>query len=257
MILVLSGEGASDLGARIPTARGPEFVPGPMAWIVDQLLEKADKLNYSILALHASGADCIHFVSEADLTAFGSRRPFFLPRGSDGVGNQFFRKQAYLLGKHTKVIANDRNTQAMAVFFRDADGTRSSPSSEWECKLNSMRSGFYAAEFATGVPMVPRPKSEAWILCGLLKHQNPAQNCTGLEDEPGNDASLNSLKRQLAAYLGHDPTAEEQAELVRNGQINPELIDLPSFAAFRDELDRAFDQIANLGDWVRTARSPA
>ena len=88
--------------------------------------------------------------------------------------------------------------------------------------------------------MVPRPKSEAWMLCGLLKHDNQNQDCSWLEDESGNDASPNSLKRRLAAHLGHESTATEQADLVRDGAINPELIDLPSFTAFRDELNQAF-----------------
>ena len=78
------------------------------------------------------------------------------------------------------------------------------------------------------------------MLCGLLKHENPQADCGWLEGESGNDASPNSLKRQLAMHLGHEPTAEEQAELVRSGHITPELIDLPSFTAFREELESAY-----------------
>lgn len=88
--------------------------------------------------------------------------------------------------------------------------------------------------------MVPRPKSEAWMLCGLFKHENPACNCGWLEEESGNDASPNSLKRQLAALLSGADCAEVQAELVRDGQIDPALIDLPSFDAFKTALSAAF-----------------
>ncbi len=78
------------------------------------------------------------------------------------------------------------------------------------------------------------------MLCGLLKREDAGRDCTWLEDEPGNDASPNSLKARLANHLGDELTAEQQAELVSCGQIDPALIDLPSFTAFCAELDRAY-----------------
>jgi hypothetical protein len=240
MILVLSGEGPTDLGAQRPNEKGWDFVPGPMAWIVDKLLELPARLNYSLLALHTDGGDCIYFLSEADLSALRGPKPLFLPRGKAFAGSQYFRKGAYLLAKRAKTIARKRNSPVIAVFFRDADGTRSTPRTEWEEKFNSMQSGFEAAKFQTGVPMVPRPKSEAWMLCGLLKRVDAGRNCSWLEDEPGNDASPNSLKARLAKHLGGEPTAEQQAELVRCGTIDPALIDLSSFTAFCAELAQAY-----------------
>jgi hypothetical protein len=49
MILMLSGEGKTDMGQMVPTDRGMRFEPGPMAWIVDKLVEK--RLDYSPLAI--------------------------------------------------------------------------------------------------------------------------------------------------------------------------------------------------------------
>jgi hypothetical protein len=164
----------------------------------------------------------------------------FFPRGENASGNLFFLKSAFLLGKHAKIIATQRESPVIAIFFRDADGTRSTPRTEWEDKFTSMQRGFEVAEFSSGVPMVPRPKSEAWMLCGLLKHEDAGRNCSWLEDEPGNDASPNSLKARLAKHLGGEPTAEQQAELVRCGTIDPALIDLSSFTAFCAELARAY-----------------
>lgn len=240
MILVLSGEGPTDIGARLPKETGWEFAPGPMAWIVDKLLEKADRLKYSMLDLHAGGGDCIFFLSETDLSALRPPRPLLLPRTQDTPGNQYFRKGAYLLGKHAKAIAHGRNSPVIAVFFRDSDGTRSAPKTEWEGKFASMQRGFEAAEFPSGVPMVPRPKSEAWMLCGLFKAQKPGTNCDQLEDAPGNDASPNCLKAQFARHLGCEPTSEQQADMVKHGQIDPDRIDLPSFMAFRKALNQAY-----------------
>lgn len=240
MILVISGEGPTDLGTRRQTEAGWEFVPGPMVWIVDRLLRQPGKLNYSLLELHANGGDCVLFLSEGELSALRPPRPLFLPRGEDADGNQYFRKGAYLLGKHAKAVAGAQNSPVIAILFRDADGTRSTPKSDWQRKFDSMQRGFHAAEFHMGVPMVPRPKSEAWMLCGLLKRENPEIDCNWLEEEPGNDASPKSLKAQLSQHLGGQSTAEQQADLVKDGQINPQLIDLPSFTAFGDELDRAY-----------------
>lgn len=244
MILVLSGEGPTDLGTLRPKETGWEFVPGPMAWIVDKLLGRRERLDYSLLELHANGGDCVCFLSETDLLSRRTAKPLFLPRGEHAPGSQYHRKGAYLLGIHARAIQDRKNSPVIAVFFRDADGTRSTPKTEWQGKFDSMRQGFTAAEFQTGVPMVPRPKSEAWMLCGLRKREDASRDCGGLEDEPGNDASPNSLKRQLEAHLKCKPTAEQQAELVRSGQIDPAMIDLPSFMAFREELDRAIANAA-------------
>jgi len=240
MILVLSGEGPSDLGTRRPRETGWEFAPGPMAWIVDKLLGQPGKLEYSILDMHARGGDCVCFLDEVDLAALRSPKPMFFPRGEYSSRNLFFFKSAFLLGRHAKSIANKRKTSVIAVFFRDSDGTRSTPKTEWEDKFKSMKSGFIAAGFMSGAPMVPRPKSEAWMLCGLRKAEDAGMDCNWLESEPGNDASPNSLKARLAQHLGYEPSSERQAEMVRDRTVATSLIDLPSFMAFREELDRAF-----------------
>jgi hypothetical protein len=244
MIVIFSGEGPADIGALRPKESGWEFIPGPMSWVVDRLLAQPGRLNYSVLELHANAGDCVCFLSEGELSDLRPSKPFFLPRGEDKDGNQYFRKGAYLLGIYATTVARDRKSSVVAVLFRDADGTRSTVRADWRRKFDSMARGFEAAKFPSGVPMVPRPKSEAWMLCGLLKHSDANANCHWLEDESGNDGSPNSLKRQLALHLGHEPTAEEQAELVRGGIINPERIDLSSFEAFREALDHAFTAAA-------------
>lgn len=39
MILMLSGEGKTDMGQMTPSEQGTVYEPGPMAWIVDRLTE--------------------------------------------------------------------------------------------------------------------------------------------------------------------------------------------------------------------------
>jgi hypothetical protein len=211
-----------------------------MAWIVDKLLERPGKLEYSILDGHKSGYDWVCFLSETDLGDLRYPRPRVFPRDQNSFGNQYFRAAADQLGKHAKAVAIERKDSVIAVFFRDSDGTNSAPKTLWKAKVQSMRAGFELAEFPSGVPMVPRPKSEAWMLCGLLKCEDAGRDCNWLEDEPGNDASPKSLKGQLAEHLKCEPTAELQAELVRSGQIDPARIDLDSFKEFCKELDQAY-----------------
>jgi hypothetical protein len=244
MILVLSGEGPTDLGTQRLTETGWDFVPGPMAWIVDGLLNRPDKLDCSILEGQASGYDWVCFLNEADLGALRYPRPRFFPHDPNTFGSQFHRASAYQLGKHAQFVGAERYEAVVAVFFRDSDGTNSAPRTLWKSIFESMRAGFLLSGFPSGVPMVPRPKSEAWMLCGLLKHENPARDCTWLEDEPGNDASPDSLKTRMAGHLGYEPTAEQQTDLVVSGRILPDLIDLPSFIKFRQELDRAYANAA-------------
>jgi hypothetical protein len=211
-----------------------------MAWIVDKLLDRPDKLDCSILEGHANGYDWVRFLGERDLGDLRYARPRFFPHAQNTFESQFFRASAYQLGKHAQAVALERNDLVIAVFFRDSDGTNSAPKTIWAAKFDSIKAGFRLASFPSGVPMVPRPKSEVWMLCGLFKREDAGRDYDWLEDEPGNDASPNCLKARLANHLGYEPTAEQQAELVSGGTINPFLIDLSSFTAFREALDHAY-----------------
>ena len=46
MLLLVSGEGPSDIGTNAPGAQGIEFVPGPMTILLDRLIEQV--LQYSL-----------------------------------------------------------------------------------------------------------------------------------------------------------------------------------------------------------------
>lgn len=234
MKLFLSGEGPTDIGRMAPSPGGEVFVAGPMAWMVDKLLEQ--RLGYSLLELHESGGETVGFIHKASLTAMGKPSQPGKPLLSGlkhGKGQAFHARSAQCLG----LLAKASESPAVAVLFRDGDGTNSAPRQEWREKFDSMVRGFAMAGFASGVPMVPRPKSEAWLLCGLK--DQPYQNCDPLEEAPGNDGSPRALKTRLEGMLGHEASAEEQAAWVRDGTIDPQQIHMPSFAAFRDALDSA------------------
>ncbi len=237
MKVYLSGEGPTDIGRMSPSPAGEVFVPGPMAWMVDKLMEQ--HLGYSLLELHESGGETVEFIHKANLTAMGKPSQPGKPLLSGlkhGKGQAFHARSAQCLG----LFAKTADVPAVAVLFRDGDGTNSTPRQEWREKFDSMVRGFALAQFDCGVPMVPRPKSEAWLLCGLK--DQPYLNCDPLEEAPGNDGSPRALKTRLEDLLGHEASAEEQVAWVRDGIIDPQQIQMPSYTAFRDALNAAVSQ---------------
>ncbi|MFS2224644.1 hypothetical protein [Pantoea sp. B65] len=116
-----------------------------------------------------------------------------------GVETGLFYRNALMLGKKTKQLAEEFDDRVIAVLFRDCDGTRSEPARLWQDKVNSIRQGFRDAGLGRcGVAMVPKPKSEAWMLCVLRDNY---QQCARLENLSGNDDSPDSAKAQLKAAL--------------------------------------------------------
>jgi len=235
MRLLLSGEGPTDIGATRLTAQGPQFVPGPMAWFVDRLLEP--RLGYSLLEQHEGAAECVRHVHESELAAGAKPGSPLLPGVRFGKGTAFFTRNAQVLGLMAQQDAKATEQPVIAVLFRDGDGTRSVPKDQWQQKFDSIARGFELVEFDAGVPMVPRPKSEAWLICALKTP--PYQHCDALEDSSGNDGSPHALKPRLAALHGSEPGADIQAEWVRTGRVDPAAIAMPSCDAFRAALDRA------------------
>lgn len=230
----MSGEGATDIGTSVPLSGGggAGFVPGPMAWFVDKLLEP--RLGFSPLEVEG----IVRHVSEGEIAARTRSDPLVLPGKKGPKGYAGYVKAAQALGsiaREDALAAND--PCVMAVLFRDSDGTNAASGQHWQQVVDAIRAGFERVECASGVPMVPRPKSEAWLMCGLKEHAY--QHCDSLEDAPGNDRSPNSLKSRLCELIGHDPTAEEQAAWVRDGTIDPLRIAMPSFSAFSQALHEA------------------
>ena len=239
MILMLSGEGKSDIGHMVPGDSGKKFEPGPMAWIVDRIAER--RLDYSLLELQQGGAETVEFISESQLAEQDRPGPRLLTGLKRGKNTGLFTRNAQILGRLAKDLERARQDDVIAVLFRDADSTHTCNAPQWQQKVESMENGFALAEFGNGVPMVPRPKSEAWLLCAMKNP--PYQHCNVLEDEPGNDNSPQALKLQLETVVGHNLSAQEQADWVRECRVEPEKITMPSFQRFREALDRALDNV--------------
>jgi len=234
MILMISGEGAGDMGVCRGTVgdecAGADFRPGPMAWLIDKLV--APEWGFSPME---SGS--VVFVSEGCLTRYckDEVRTMALPGKGKPRETRFFYKTAMGLGRMAKAKALVAECRVGAVLFRDTDGTRSKPVGEWRDKVESMERGFAAEGFDFGVAMMPRPKSEAWLLCALKAQ--PYQHCALLEEESGNDASLDSLKKQVGEALAAvDKMPGDLSDLVADGTIDASRIDMPSYNRFRDRM---------------------
>ena len=241
MYLLLSGEGVSDIGqgrSDAEVCEGEDFLVGPMAAIV---LRIVDGQNPGSIDARAYG-----YVSKQSLTRRASelkpankRKNLALPGRTRAKETRYFFNNARIFARIAMEVADSLKRQVVAVLFRDADGTASAGRGEWEAKRQSMLDGFEEERFTGGVPMVPKPKSEAWLLCAFKTA--PYQSCDSLEERSGNDNSPNSLKRELERLLD-DVTAESLRRKVEL-EFDVEKIQIRSFAAFRDRLKEVVERL--------------
>ena len=231
MYFLFSGEGATDLGVSSGNSivsEGSEYQYGPLTIFVDQIVEEC--CRFSLLESQHYG-----FISKqtlkqrADELKANKKSPH-LPGKKRGNETAYFFKNARIFAR----IAMDRQTQlndiVIGILFRDSDGTASAGRGSWEDKRRSMESGFMAEGFQRGVPMIPKPKSEAWLICAL--QANPYQSCAVLESRSGNDNSPNSLKQELQRILGEPVTRDLLSRLVIDRRIDVRRIEMPSLKSF-------------------------
>jgi len=247
MFFLFSGEGATDLGLCAHqglACNHDTYEYGPMAVFVDQIVEK--DYSYSILE-----ATCCGFVSKQRLKEKAKelkppkRPPLFAGKKRPLETGYFF-----LNARAMAICAREKeaqiNSEVVAVLFRDSDGTASAGRGLWPDKRKSMLDGFAEEGFLRGVPMIPKPKSEAWIICALKA--DPYVGCDPLEDRSGNDRSPNSLKGELERLLGEPATRELLLSKIEDGSIDCHRITMPSFLSFRASLKKSCDE--------RTPRKP-
>jgi hypothetical protein len=233
MFFLLSGEGVTDMGSGNATTticEGKDYFVGPMAIIVAKVVEAQH--DYSIL----DGA--CGFISEGTVAQRASelkavKKQLRLPGKKQAKETRYFFNNARILARFAREKAAALDDEVVAVLFRDSDGTASGGRGEWNDKRESMLDGFEEEEFDKGVPMIPKPKSEAWLICAWKNH--PYQGCHALENRSGNDDSPNSLKGELSEILGHDVTSDLLCTKVRQS-FNIDTIKMPSFRAFRERL---------------------
>jgi hypothetical protein len=228
MFLILSGEGASDIGTK-----NDEI--GPMTKLVDAWIDR--RIGYSLIDTQS-----YTIIPKQQLTERAKQIKLLSRKGKKQKSEtRYFYKNARALAllAHQKSQEIGDEIPLILVLFRDADGTASSDRGEWDDKMRSILTGFEVEGVSTGVPMIPKPKSEALILCAL---RNNYQNCAKLENESGNDDSPNSLKQQLEEYLGEPGSRILLNDKIDAGEIDIDRItDMPSMNAFKDRLNKVLD----------------
>jgi len=223
--LVLSGEGNSDLG--LFSQYHNEFIAGSMYFIVDKIIEEKYDFSY-----YDVKDEMITFIPKVELTKFTRRLPPFT--GKKGLkGTAYFTNNAIALGKIAKEKSKELDDEVIAILFRDSDGTSSTITGLWEEKVQSIEIGFKIEKFDRGVAMIPKPKSEAWLICALKN--KPYENCHKLEDRSGNDDSPNNLKDELERF---ELSTDKINEMIQNGQIDIKKIKMPSFEHFVERLNK-------------------
>jgi hypothetical protein len=237
MYLLLSGEGPGDIGACDgggEPCEGGGFRPGPMALFVDRIVQA--KHDYS-----PREASCWGFVSESALARraleLKEAKEMRLPGKKRGRETRYFFNNARVLARIATEIGRTKGDDIVAVLFRDADGTASAGRGLWGEKYKSMLDGFAEEGFLRGVAMIPKPKSEAWLLCAL--GPTPYQACEALEERSGNDDSPDSLKGELRDILGEGSSVTGTLlARIEDGSIDPLRIEMPSYVAFRERLEQ-------------------
>jgi hypothetical protein len=243
MYFLISGEGPADIGIcrnGHMVCYGENFRKGPMASVADQIVRS--KAMDSIFA----NASRFEFVANQKLSAVAGgfkavRKTIRLPGKKAKKETRYFFNNARALAKLAKEKAQHSHAPVVAILFRDADGTASAARGQWADKYQSMLDGFAEENFSGGVPMVPKPKSEAWLICALKAAGH--QNCAALENRSGNDHSPNALKDELAGLLPRNGAHDWLCAQIDQDQILINEIDMPSFNKFRTRLEEVLGSV--------------
>lgn len=235
MFFLLSGEGITDVGlanADADICEGEDYVVGPMAIIVEKIVEAQH--DYYFIQDGACGFISERTVAQRARELKAVKKQLRLPGKKRAKETRYYFNNARILARFAKEKSTALDDEVVAVLFRDSDGTASAGRGEWNDKMKSMLDGFKEEQFDKGVPMIPKPKSEAWLICAWKKQ--PYEGCQALEDRSGNDDSPNSLKGELAEILGEDVTSELLCDNVRKS-FDIDSITMPSFQVFRGRLE--------------------
>ena len=234
MLFLLSGEGPTDIGMTVAGEGGEFFTVGPLALVVDSMIERV--IGYSPLGLgyfkHISRSELARIAKNST-----SKPAIIIPGVKRPAGNAGDYRQAFALASKALELEGEEGDAVTVVLFRDSDGTNSDDPRKWENLISAIEAAFNAVGLRRGVAMIAKPKQEAWFMCALKEHAYQA--CGALEDESGNDNSPNSLKAQMQVALGANCDTETLIQWIENGGFDHARVDMPSFNRFRESLTRA------------------
>ncbi|RLA76424.1 MAG: hypothetical protein DRG78_19050 [Epsilonproteobacteria bacterium] len=224
MHLVLSGEGNSDIGKLSYTNN--TFKPAPMYHLIDKVIEQ--KLGYSFYDLTPNS---ITFIPKAELIKKCKSIRSFVGKNKKQETALFYKNAKGLSKIAKEVCKTKKDEDAIVVLFRDSD------IHSHDKKIQSIENAFQE-ENIKGVGMIPKPKSEAWLICALKDKKY--QNCKQLENRSGNDDSPNNLKDELKEILEKkNKEYYDINNMIKNDSIEIDInkIDMSSFLYFKNKLE--------------------
>ncbi len=250
--LLAFGEGPTDMGRSRNAqayAHGDDLEVGPMLRLAHRLLIRhlpdgnGNTAQFNEQQEHAIPSVLVAKAEMATKTRAGK---FKLLSKDVKQGYLIHSKRAAVLGELAQQTGSLTEAQ-LAIYFHDTDGTRSKRPDPQDL-VQAVKEGFRAAGFAgQGIAMVPKPTSEAWLICSCKVE--PYQHCTQLETQlSGNDRSPDRApKKVLGRLLGNEDYHRGDLLSVVNA-IELDRLDMPTFNRFRDDVKQGIRQLC--GDVV-------
>lgn len=141
-------------------------------------------------------------------------------------------------------MENDEPHKWGVIYFHDLDAnTNASVDEIYNASMNAMNEGFDSASFPHGVPMIPKTRSESWLLC--LLDSDGGRNAKYFEDLPMSDKSPNSGKKVLAALLKVSENESYSRIEEKRDTFDWTSLQAPSFLVFRDRLKMVSAKLLN------------
>ena len=244
--IVMTGEGPTDMGTcnnSQAICTDGQLDVGPVARLMFRTIQQylpnwnIDNLEQDNIAPHLTLIDEMWLKSKCK----EKKRGLIRPSKAVAKGMIVHAQRAQVLAEYAQ-----SNDHQMAAYFHDTDGTRSQlddmPDRQ-EKLTQAINAGFLAAKFENqGLALVPKPTSEAWLICGLK--ESPYQHCESLEtDLSGNDNSPNRAPKVVLGEILGNPsyTRSDLNDLV--DQLDTVKIDMPSFNMLCQQIQTAIQAI--------------
>jgi len=207
--MILSEKGNSDVGER--DNRTGAFIPGPITLLTQKLLHFCHKYEVNF-----------HFKPRSELKRYPMTLKGKKRKSKGKATGKGHSDLAYKLG----CVAKEENCQ-VAVLMRDASKHK------FQSVYNEIKSGFRSAKFENGIPAVPVPESEAWLICCL----DPKES-RQIEDSTEDMKIL--LEKKLSEK--HQPHNKETWNEIA-AQCAAEDIQAPSFQRYRADMEKVIEYL--------------
>jgi len=241
--ILVTGEGPTDIGFSQTgqnLSTNEQFGKGPFYRLLERMLLRYMP-NWNSDQFDTTNPIKATYVSHGHLSRQGKEltkgnKKYRLAGSGKVKGFIGLTRQAKELAK----LASELGCE-MAFYFHDTDGNnqeKSSASRLQEKMVNAAKQGFVSGGFENCIAMVPKPTSEAWLICSCK--ENAYEACGKLERTlSGNDESPPEQSPKLvlkniigAAYT--DPILHQKIE-----ELDLERMNMPSFNQFRDDMKQA------------------